>query len=117
MRRRGEGHRDVLDTVDEVGPQALHLAVQADVGQPVEDAVEHHPDLHAGQVGPQAEVRPAAPEGHVVVGVRPMSKWSGSVEDGFVPVGRDVPEHDLVPLVDLLVADDHLGRGLCGGSA
>ena len=36
----------------------------------------------------------------------------GVGEHGLVAVGRDVPEHDLVAGGDLLVAQDHVGRGL-----
>src|ERR1700679_1142199 len=51
-----EGHRDVFHPVDERRLQPLDLAVQGDVGNPVEQVLEHDPDLHPGQVGPQAEV-------------------------------------------------------------
>ena len=78
-----EGHGEVLDAVDELGLQALHLAVLADVGHAVEQVLEHDPDLHAGQVGPEAEVGAAAAEGDVGVGV------PGDVEG--VGVGRRRP--------------------------
>ncbi len=86
-------------------------AVEPDVGHPVEEAVEHDPDLHAGQVGPQAEVGTPATEGHVVVGGPPDVERVRIGEDRLVPVGRDVPEDDLVPFGDLLVADHHVGGG------
>src|SRR3974390_3030716 len=58
-RRGPEDDRDVLGAVDEVRLQPLHLAVEAHVGHAVEEPVEHHHDLHAGQVGAETEVRPA----------------------------------------------------------
>src|ERR1700733_2097175 len=63
----GEGDGDVLGPVDEVRLQALDLAIEADVGYPFEQAIEHDHDLHACEVRPQAEVRSAAAEGDVVV--------------------------------------------------
>ena len=42
----------------------------AHVGHPVEKVLEHHPDLHAGQIGPQAEVGPTGTERDVRVGAR-----------------------------------------------
>ena len=102
----------MLHPVDEVGPEALDLAVQVDVGHAVEQAVVHHADLHAGQVGAQAEVGAAAAEGHVVVGGPADVEPVGVGEHRLVPVGRDVPEHDLVPFGELLIADGHVGDGL-----
>src|SRR5580704_12552674 len=66
--RRCEGDRQVLGAVDEVGLQALHRSVLADVGYAIQQAVEHHHDLHAGQVRPQAEVRAITSAGEGVVG-------------------------------------------------
>ena len=42
-------------------------AGELDVGEAVEDLVEHHTDLHAGQVRAEAEVRAAAAERDVLV--------------------------------------------------
>jgi hypothetical protein len=44
-------------------------------------------------------VRAAAAEGDVVVGERVMSKVSGFSNGRLVPVGRGVPEDDLVALL------------------
>ena len=99
-RRGGEGHREVLHAVDELRLQALHVAVLVDVGQAVEQVLEHHLDLHAGQVGPQAEVRAAAAEGDVGVGVPADVEDVGVLEDVLVAVGRGVEEDDLVALLD-----------------
>src|SRR5258708_26538446 len=84
--RRCEGDGDVLGPVDEVGLQALHLAVQTDVGQAVEDAVEHDHDLHAGQVRPQAKVRSAPAERDLVVGGPGDVERVGVLECGLVAV-------------------------------
>src|SRR4051794_15980682 len=45
-----EGHRQVLDAVDEVGAETLDLAVELHVGRAAQELLEHHPDLEAGQV-------------------------------------------------------------------
>ena len=79
----------------------LLVAVLADVGQPVEQVLEHDPDLHAGEVGAEAEVRAAPAEGDVGVGVAPDVEGVGVVEDALVPVGRGVEEDDLVARGDL----------------
>ena len=52
-------------------------AGQVDVGQSVEEAVDHARDLGAGQAVAEAEVGAEA-EGDVIVGWRRMSKVSGS---------------------------------------
>src|SRR5208283_5227891 len=57
--RRSECHGYVLHPIDEVGSEPLHLAVESNVGNAVEETVEHHTDLHAGQIRAQAEMRPA----------------------------------------------------------
>ena len=64
---RGEGAGQVLDAVDEVGPQPVGLGRGADVGQPGEQLAEHHRDLPPGQVGAEAEVGPGGPEPDVRV--------------------------------------------------
>jgi hypothetical protein len=65
----GERHRDVLHPVDERRLQSLDLAVEVDVRDAVEEVLEHDPDLHPGQVGPEAEVGAAAAEGDVGIGL------------------------------------------------
>src|ERR1700677_3733307 len=108
--RRCEGDRDVLGPVDEVRLQALHLTVEAHVGYAVEEAVEHDHDLHAGQIGPQAEVRPAPAEGDVVVGGAGDVERVGVLERRLVAVGRGVPEDHLVALLDLMFVQFHVPR-------
>ena len=71
-------------------------------GKRVQQLVEHHGDLAAGQVGAEAEVRAAGAEAHVVVEVRTGDVEAIRVgEDRLVAVGRVVPEHDLLALGDL----------------
>ena len=91
----------MLDAVDELGLEALHVPGLADVGHAVEQVLEHDPDLHAGQVGAEAEVGAAAAEGDVGVGVAPDVEGVGVVEDALVAVGRGVEEDDLVAGGDL----------------
>ena len=105
-----KGHRDVLGPVDEVGLQPLHLAVETNVGDAVEQAVEHHHDLHAGQVGAEAEVGAATAERYVVVGRARDVEGVGIGEHGLVPVGRGMPEHDLVPLLECLPPEFGVGH-------
>ena len=89
-----------------------HLAVEPDVGHPVEQVLEHHPDLHAGQVGPQAEVGTTGAEGHVGVGVAGDVEDLRVIEDGLVAVGRDVEEHHLGVGLDGLAAELEVLSGL-----
>src|ERR1700724_956949 len=63
--RRRERHGEMLHPVDEVRLQTLDGPVHADVGETVEKMLEHHHDLHAGQVGAQAEMRPPSSECHM----------------------------------------------------
>ncbi len=88
-----------------------------DVGHPVEQVLEHDPDLHAGQVGAEAEVGSAAAEGDVGIGVAADVEGVGVVEDGLVAVGRDVEEDDLVVRLDRLAAELDVDGRLCGGSS
>ena len=88
-----------------------------DVGHAVEQVLEHDPDLHAGQVGPEAEVRAAAPEGDVRVGVTADVEGVGVVEDVLVAVGRGVEEDDLVALGDVGPAEGERRTWPCGGSS
>ena len=102
----------MLDAVDEVRAEALDVAGELDVGQPVEDLLEHRPDLELGQVGSETEVRAAAAEGDVVVRRAGDVERVRVVEHLFVAVRRDVPEGDLVAGVDRLPAQlEVLRRG------
>ena len=80
--------------------QPVRLADGPDVGHPPEQLPEHHGDLAAGQVGAEAEVRARAAEAEVVVRRAADVEAERVVEDGLVAVGRGVPEHDLVALVE-----------------
>ena len=74
-------------------------------GSRAEQLLEHHPDLAAGEVGAEAEVRTAGAEPDVLV------RRAGDVEAervgelALVAVGRVVEHHDLLALLDLLPAD------------
>jgi hypothetical protein len=61
----------VLNPVDELGLQSLHITVLMDIGHAVQQVLEHDPNFHAGQVGAQTEVRSATAKGNVRVGVAP----------------------------------------------
>ena len=76
-----------------------------DVGQAASELVEDQAQLHAGQVGAEAEVGPPPPKAMCSLGERSMSKANGLVEHGLVAVGRDVPHDDLVAGLDLLAAE------------
>ena len=68
--------------------------------------------LHAGQVGAEAEVRRRRRRTRCArSGQRSMSKRERIVEHLLVAVGRDVPDDDLVALLDLLAVDLGVGRG------
>jgi len=54
----------------------------------------------------------SAAEGHVVVGVRPMSNRLGSAKTDSSRLAEMCQNSNLVPLADLLVADHHVGTGL-----
>src|ERR1017187_1717479 len=87
--RGRECHRKVLHPVDEVGLQVLHLATLANIGDPVEQALEHDLYLHAGQICTQAEVGTATTEGYVVVrGPADVELVGGLAEHRLVAVDR-----------------------------
>ena len=103
--------------VDEVGAQAADLAGDLDVVEAVEELLEHHVDLHAGEVGAEAEVRAAAAERDVLVRRARDVERERVVELLLVAVRRDVPEDDLVAVLDLLTAELVVDASRCGGSA
>src|SRR5579863_6385437 len=70
-RARAERDGEVLHAVDERRLQSLRLPVEVHVGHPIEEVLEHDPDLHSGEVRAETEMRTSAPEGHVVVGTAP----------------------------------------------
>ena len=68
--RSGRGRElrgEVLDAVDEGRLEPVGLARGVDVGEHPEQLLEQHPDLAAGEVGAEAEVRAAAAEADVLV--------------------------------------------------
>src|SRR4051794_38308111 len=67
-RRRREAHGDVLQAVDEVGAESLHLAGHLDVGEALQELFEEDLHLQASEVGAQTEVGAATAEGDVLVG-------------------------------------------------
>ena len=97
------------------GPEQLR------VGQLVGEHVEHHLQLEAGEVGPDAVVRAAAAEGDV--GIRRAADVEARrvVEDLLVEVGGGEVQADPLPLAHRLAAhlgvlergalEDHGGRG------
>src|SRR5438105_1760371 len=96
------GHGHVLDAVDEVRSQPLDLAVPLDASHAREQLLEHDADLHARQRRSQAEVRPAAAEGHVRVRL-PSDVETVRVDEHLaVVVRRDEPHHHLVAAPDRL---------------
>ena len=78
----------------------------ADVGHPLEQLLEHHGDLAPGQVGAEAEVRARARRSR---GGRSACGRGRSGTGRRTPaasrLAEAVPEHDLVALVEGLVAD------------
>ena len=79
-----EGHRHgLLDAGDDVGDGPAEL----EVGEAREQMAEHDADLAAGEVGAEAEVRAAAAERHVGVGLAPDVELLGIVERTGVAVG------------------------------
>ena len=69
-RGRREPALHALDPVDERRQQAGRLARDLEVGQPLEDLLEHHRDLPPGEVGAEAEVRAAGAVADLGLGVR-----------------------------------------------
>src|SRR5262245_37598340 len=51
-----DGDRQALDARDEVAAEAVDRSIDADVGEAREQLLEQHLDLHAGELGAEAEV-------------------------------------------------------------
>ena len=88
-------------------------SAMAQVGEAIEELVEHHGDLEAGQAGAEAEVRAEA-ERHVLVGRALHVEAERVVEHVLVAVGRRVEQHQLVALADLLAAAARRRGWRCG---
>ena len=82
------GHRQLLDAVEPRRPKPPRSPEEAHVGQSVGDGIEHDPHLEPGQVGTDAEVRPAAAERHVRVGGPADVETSRILVDLVIEVGR-----------------------------
>src|SRR6202044_1487606 len=102
---RGELGAQVLDAVQEVGPQRIGRADRADIGQQLEQHTERDRELQPGQVGAEAVVRPGGAEGDVRAGLAGDVERGGVAEVLLVLVGRAIPEHHLVSRRELLVAE------------
>src|SRR5439155_67247 len=94
--RRRELDPHALDAVDERRLEHVGRPRDLDVGQAVQQLVEHHLDLAAGEVRAQAEVRAARPEADVVVRRARGVEAVGIGPERLVAVRRVVPEDDLV---------------------
>ena len=111
-RTRRPLHRHVLDAADEVRQQPLRLTGQLHVGHARDQLGEDELQLHAGQVGAQAEVRTAAAERDVRVRVARDVEDERVVPHLFVAVGGDVPDDDAVTGLDRPAPDLGVdGRG------
>ena len=85
----------MLDPTDEVRAQPVGLARELHVGETRGDLLEDELQLHAREVGAEAEVVAAAAERDLRVGVALDVEREGIVEHVLVAVRRDVPHHDL----------------------
>src|ERR1700722_19947632 len=88
----------VLDAIDEARQQPVGFARGAYLRNSRQQFLKHDPDLAAGEMGAQAEVRAGSTEAYVRVrrSRDVESLWVG--EHRLVPVGRPVEQHDLVAL-------------------
>src|SRR5690606_40760967 len=93
-RRRGPPGRHGLDAVDDPRAQAVGLTHDVDVGQPAHQLGEHDPDLPAGEVRPEAEVRAGPAEADVVVGGPADVEAVRVLEGRLVAVAGPVPHDD-----------------------
>src|SRR5436309_897031 len=103
--RRRELDPHALDAVDERRLEHVGRPRDVDVGQAVQQLVEHHLDLAPGEVRAQAEVRAARPEAEVVVRRARGVETVGIAPERLVAVRRVVPEDDLVAGADRLPAE------------
>ena len=91
-----EHDRRPLDAVDEVAPDALHLAGALDAGDAADQRVDHRSYLEPRHPLAEAEVRAAAAERHVPVRRARDVEAPGLGELVWVEVGGGIPRHDLV---------------------
>ena len=100
--------------MDKIGrdPRQVRGARRSDAA--IQHRFEQYRELHAGQVGAETEVGPAAAEGDLCIVGSADVELLGPIEHRLVPIGRRVPHDDLVACGDL-------GSGQfgvhCGGSS
>src|SRR5690606_2964008 len=100
-----------LDAAEEVALQPLGLPADVDAQPALDQPLEEHPGLHAGQVRAEAGVH-APPEPDVVVGRAVVQEAVRGLEAPLVAVpGADPPDALLRRLDRLAVARDVAGRG------
>jgi hypothetical protein len=92
----------VLATGNEVGAERHRRAQRADDRCPSGQFLEEDPELQPGEAGTETDVGTAAAESDVVVRIAIDVETEGIIEDLLVPIGRDVPETDLVARPDLI---------------
>ena len=95
----------MLDPADEVRLQPLHRTVEPELGQLLDERFEQADRLQPGEVGAEAEVRATGPERDVRIGLARDVQLVRAVKDAFIPVGRGVPEQDLLAGRDRLTTD------------
>src|SRR5262245_26456608 len=107
----GHAYGQMLDAVDEVGPDIAHLAGQREPVDAGQQLLEHDAQLQPGQVAAETVVWTALAESQVVVGLAGHVEGVRAVEDRLVAVARGVPHDDLVAGPDRrVVQPDVAGR-------
>src|SRR3954469_7497265 len=101
----------MLGSGDEVGGQPRWFAGRLDVGEAAQDLAEDGLNLHARDVGAQAEVRASATEGDVVVRRTTDVETRGVGKSVLITVGRAVVHDDLVACFDLLAPELDVAGG------
>ena len=89
----------MLDPVDEIGAKPVGITDDLDGIDPLQQLLEHNPDLETGQRCAETDLTPGA-KGEVVVGGPSDVEAKRVLEDLVVVVGRWVPDHDPVALSD-----------------
>src|SRR5207302_9650669 len=102
---RGYAHRQGLDAAYKAGIDPLRLADHLDLLEALEHLLPDDLQLQLGQPHADAAMDAEAE--------RQMRAWTGTIDDELirvldrllVAVAGDVPHHDAVALLDLLVSD------------
>ena len=108
--RRGPSDGQPLDAVDERRHQPVRFFGRGDVGNLTVQFLERHGDLAASQVGAEAEMRAAATEADVRIGMAPHIEGPRIGELGFVAVRRVVPQRNLVARSQFRAAELEVAR-------